>query len=59
MIFALIMLAGLQMPPFPHSTPCWAVKKAVTQYGATAVESWARANGISEKEIEKAKRCLK
>jgi hypothetical protein len=59
MIFAFIVLAGLQMSPSPHSAPCWAVKKAVSQYGATAVESWARANGISNKEIEKAKRCLK
>jgi hypothetical protein len=45
---------------FPaHAIPCWVVKKAVAQYGEAAVESWARAKGISEKEIEKAKRCLK
>jgi hypothetical protein len=35
------------------------VKKAVAQYGEAAAESWARAKGISEKEIEKVRRCLK
>jgi hypothetical protein len=35
------------------------VKKAVAQYGEAAVVSWARAKGISEKEIEKARQCLK
>jgi hypothetical protein len=45
---------------FPaHAVPCWVVKKAVTQYGEAAVESWAKAKGISDKEIEKARRCLK
>jgi hypothetical protein len=39
--------------------PCWAVKRAVAQYGEAAVESWARAKGISDKEIEKARRCFK
>jgi hypothetical protein len=42
-----------------HAIPCWVVKKAVTQYGETAVESWARAKGIPDKEIEKARRCIK
>ena len=59
MIFAIVVLAGLQIPSSPHAFSCWAVKKAVAQYGAIAVESWARANGVSDKEIEKAKRCLK
>jgi hypothetical protein len=35
------------------------VRKAVAQYGEAAVESWARSKGVSEKEIEKARRCLK
>jgi hypothetical protein len=34
-------------------------EKAVAQYGEATVESWARTKGISDKEIEKAKRCLK
>jgi hypothetical protein len=42
-----------------QAVPCWAVKRAVAQYGEAAVEAWARAKGISDKEIEKAKRCLR
>jgi hypothetical protein len=42
-----------------HAVPCSVVKKAVAQYGEAAVVSWARAKGISEKEIEKARQCLK
>jgi hypothetical protein len=42
-----------------QAVPCWVVKKAVAQYGEAAVESWARSKGISDKEIEKARRCLK
>jgi hypothetical protein len=38
---------------------CWAVKKAVAQYGVAAAEAWARSHGFSDKEIEKARRCLK
>jgi hypothetical protein len=45
---------------FPaQAVPCWMVKKAVAQYGEAAVGSWARSKGISEREIEKARRCLK
>ena len=39
--------------------PCWVIKRAVAQYGEAAVESWARAKGVSEKQIEKARQCLK
>ena len=59
MIATIIMLAGLQVPPAPRAIPCWAVRKAVAQYGLAAAESWARAKGISDKEIEQAKRCLR
>jgi len=59
MIIATIVLAGLQIFPPSHAIPCWAVKKAVAQYGVAAVESWARVKGISDKEIEQAKRCLR
>jgi hypothetical protein len=59
MIFTVIVLVGLQILSPPHIISCRAVKKAVAQYGVTAVESWARANGISDKEIEQAKRCLR
>ncbi len=59
MIAVIIMFAGLQVLPPPRAIPCWAVRKAVAQYGVAVVESWARANGISDKEIEQAKRCLR
>ena len=42
-----------------HAIPCWMLKKAVAQYGAATVEAWARANGISDKEIQTAKRCFR
>jgi hypothetical protein len=39
--------------------PCWVVKRAVARYGETAVESWARSKGVTDKQIEKARQCLK
>jgi hypothetical protein len=55
-----IVLMAVVLPAIPaHAIPCWAVRKAVAQYGEAAVESWARAKGISDKEIERAWRCLK
>jgi hypothetical protein len=54
----LIVAAVLASYP-GQAIPCWAVKKAVAQYGEAAVESWARAKGISDKEIERAKQCLR
>lgn len=38
---------------------CPAIREAVQLYGAAAAEQWARGNGISERKIEQAKRCLK
>lgn len=55
---ALVVTALLVSIP-AQAVPCWVVKKAVAQYGEAAVESWARAKGISDREIEKARRCLK
>jgi hypothetical protein len=55
---SLLIVALLELSP-AQAVPCWAVKRAVAQYGEAAVESWARAKGISEKEIEKARRCLR
>jgi hypothetical protein len=54
-VAVLVLLASCPANAFP----CWAVKKAVAQYGEAAVEAWARAKGISDKEIEKARRCFK
>jgi hypothetical protein len=59
MIRACVVVAALLWPVAARAFPCWAVRKAVGQYGEAAVESWARAKGISDKEIEKARRCLK
>lgn len=56
----LVLLVTASLVSCPaQAFPCWAVKKAVAEYGEAAVESWARSKGISDKEIEKAKRCLK
>jgi hypothetical protein len=38
---------------------CPAIREAVKLYGASAAEQWARGNGISERKIEQAKRCLR
>lgn len=59
MIRTLIVAAALLVSIPAQAVPCWVVKKAVAQYGEAAVESWARAKGIPDKEIEKARRCLK
>jgi hypothetical protein len=54
-----VVIAALLVSFPAQAVPCWVVKKAVAQYGEAAVEAWARSKGISEKEIEKARRCLK
>jgi hypothetical protein len=59
MIRAIAVVAAVAVSFAADTIPCWAVRKAVAQYGAAAVESWARARGISDKEIERARRCLK
>ena len=59
MTHTLVVVAALLVSWPAQAVPCWVVKKAVAQYGEAVVESWARAKGISDKEIEKARRCLK
>ena len=59
MIRACVLIAALLLSCPAHAIPCWVVRKVVAQYGEAAVESWARAKGIADKEIEKAKRCLR
>jgi hypothetical protein len=59
MIRASVVVAALLFSVPAYAVPCWAVRKAVAQYGETAVEAWARARGIPDKEIEKARRCLR
>jgi hypothetical protein len=42
------ILVAIILVSFPeHTIPCWAVRRAVAQYGEAAVEFWARASGIS------------
>jgi hypothetical protein len=38
---------------------CRIVKRAVAQYGESGAEAWARARGFSDRDIERARRCLK
>jgi hypothetical protein len=59
MIRICLIVAAVLISYPAQAIPCWAVKKAVAQYGEAAVESWARARGISDQEIEKARRCLR
>jgi hypothetical protein len=59
MIRVCAVVAAMLVSHPANAVPCWVVRKAVSQYGEAAVESWARSKGISEKEIEKARRCLK
>jgi hypothetical protein len=54
-----VVIAALLVSFPAQAVPCWVVKKAVAQYGEAAVEAWARSRGISEREIEKARRCLR
>jgi hypothetical protein len=59
MIRVVVLVTALLWPIPAFAFPCWAVRKAVAQYGETAVEVWARAKGVYEKDIEKARRCLR
>jgi hypothetical protein len=55
----LLVVAALLVSYPARAVPCWVVKKVVAQYGEAAAESRARSKGMSDKEIEKARRCLK
>ena len=59
MIRAMVVVAALVVSFPAQAVPCWVVRRAVAQYGEAAVEAWARAKGISDREIEKARRCLR
>ena len=59
MIHVVVVIAVFAATLPVHNMPCWAVRKAVAQYGEAAVESWARVKRIPAMEIEKARRCLK
>ena len=59
MIPLVVLLAGLLASTPAESMSCRVVKRAVAHYGEAAAEAWARANGFSDKDIERARRCLK
>jgi hypothetical protein len=59
MIRIFLTVAVLLVSNPAQAVPCWVVKKTVAQYGEAAVEAWARSKGISDKDIEKARRCLR
>jgi hypothetical protein len=55
----LLLLAGLLASSPADTIPCRVVKRAVAEYGEAAAEAWARAKGFSDKDIERARHCLK
>jgi hypothetical protein len=59
MIRIFLMGAALLASCPAQAFPCWVVKKAVARFGEAVVETRARSKGISDKEIEKARRCLR
>jgi len=59
MISAIVMVATRLASVPAYVVPCSMVRRAVTQYGEATVDAWARAKGVPDKEIEKARRCLK
>lgn len=61
LIFAAAAFAHAEeaQPKAPARWSCWAVRKAVKLYGEADVTAMARAAGIPEAEIEKARKCLR
>ena len=44
-----VLLLGLSPA---HAISCWMVRKAIAQYGAAAVEAWARPRGLLDPDSE-------
>lgn len=59
MMAVVLLLIPLLTSSVVDAIPCWMVKRAVAQYGEAAAEAWARAKGLSNKDIERARRCLR
>jgi hypothetical protein len=59
MIRVWIVGAALLLSVDARAVPCWMVRQAVAQFGEGVVEFWARSRGIPDKEIQKARRCLR
>lgn len=59
LIGAVIFAIALTLASAAYAMPCWVVKKAVSQYGEAAAESWARNQGYTGKQIEELRKCLR
>jgi hypothetical protein len=59
MIHVVWLVAALTASSPADAIPCWVVRRAVAQYGEGPAEAWARAKGFSNKDIERARRCLR
>jgi hypothetical protein len=67
MLKALAVLLLLALPALAADAPekppahwsCWLVRATVAKYGEAYVVAMARAAGISEAEIDRARRCLR
>jgi hypothetical protein len=51
-------IAGESQPGVFRRASCTLVRYYVAKYSAAAAETWARAHGATEAEIETARRCL-
>lgn len=56
--FAPDVMAGEPQPGLFRRASCTVVRYYVAKYSAAAAETWARAHGATEAEIETARRCL-
>jgi len=54
-----LLLAALLVSSPADEISCRIVKHVVAQYGESIAEAWARAKGFSDRDIERARRCLK
>lgn len=57
-IFGIVKAFAEEVPKPPARAVCWAIRRAVQNYGEAEVTAWARARGVSEREIESGRRCL-
>jgi hypothetical protein len=58
MVVAASMVHAEESPKPPLRVTCWTVRKAVQIYKEADLIAMARSAGISEAEIDRAKRCL-
>jgi hypothetical protein len=57
-VYALVILGCWATLDTAQAVPCPQVRAGVAQYGYTRALAWARAQGYSEANIQKAKACL-